>query len=100
MSKKREKKTRLILTHFFNRKRVTAENMSISNDLIQIWTPLLKGLGVGYPSFASDLVSSLIQKLCSTDEYKLDEQLINPYAVFVSIRIKAMRNQLITCFLL
>ncbi|KAG1055472.1 hypothetical protein G6F43_002572 [Rhizopus delemar] len=86
------------------KKRVTAENMSISNDLIQIWTPLLKGLGVGYPSFASDLVSSLIQKLCSTDEYKLDEQLINPYAVFTKKEVDDSTQSLsymltLTCWL-
>lgn len=57
--------------------------MKISNDLIELWTPLLKGLDVGYPGFALDLVSSIVQKFVSSDEYVLNEQAVNPYAMFV-----------------
>jgi hypothetical protein len=59
--------------------------MKISNDLIELWTPLLKGLDVGYPEFALDLVSSIVQKLVSSDEYVLNEQAINPYVMFVRV---------------
>lgn len=59
--------------------------MKISNDLIELWTPLLKGLDVGYPGFALDLVSSIVQKLVSSDEYVLNEQAVNPYAMFVRV---------------
>lgn len=69
----------------YHRKRASLENMKISNDLIELWTPLLKGLDVGYPEFALDLVSSIVQKLVSSDEYVLNEQAINPYAMFVRV---------------
>ncbi|CEI91307.1 hypothetical protein RMCBS344292_05604 [Rhizopus microsporus] len=64
------------------KKRASLENMKISNDLIELWTPLLKGLDVGYPGFALDLVSSIVQKFVSSDEYVLNEQAVNPYAMF------------------
>lgn len=45
------------------KKRASAEDMSISKGLIELWTPLIQGLDVGFPSFGSQLVSSIIQKL-------------------------------------
>ncbi|KAI9282365.1 Las1-like-domain-containing protein [Sporodiniella umbellata] len=65
------------------KKRATLEKMKISNDLVQTWTPLLEGLSGVYSSFVPELISSMIQKLCSIDEYVLDERITNPFAPLI-----------------
>ncbi|KAI7896583.1 Las1-like-domain-containing protein [Mucor mucedo] len=64
------------------KKRASAENMSISRGLIELWTPLIQGLDVGFPAFGSQLVSSMIQKLDTNYDFVLDEVALNPYAAF------------------
>ncbi|KAG1461213.1 hypothetical protein G6F56_005779 [Rhizopus delemar] len=56
--------------------------MWISKDLIQIWTPLLQGISSVYSSFASELVSSMVKKLSSADDYVVNQRVIDPFASF------------------
>lgn len=45
------------------KKRASAEEMVISKGLIELWTPLIQGLDVGFPNFGQALISSMIDKL-------------------------------------
>lgn len=45
------------------KKRATAEEMVISKGLIELWTPLIQGLDVGFPNFGNMLITSIIEKL-------------------------------------
>lgn len=45
------------------KKRASAEDMIISKGLIELWTPLIQGLDVGFPTFGNMLISSMIEKL-------------------------------------
>lgn len=83
------------------KKRASAEDMSISKGLIELWTPLIQGLDVGFANFGSQLVSSMIEKLntkygnffycLSLDctnvvsvDFVVNENLLNPYAAFAA----------------
>jgi hypothetical protein len=45
------------------KKRASAEDMTVSKGLVELWTPLIQGLDVGFPNFGQELVSSMIAKL-------------------------------------
>ncbi|KAI8886640.1 Las1-domain-containing protein [Backusella circina FSU 941] len=64
------------------KKRASAENMRISDDLIQLWTPLIQGLSVGFPRFGIELITGILDKLTIYNDFKLDQRLINPYSIF------------------
>ncbi|KAI9480325.1 MAG: Las1-like-domain-containing protein [Benjaminiella poitrasii] len=45
------------------KKRASADDMTVSRGLVELWTPLLQGLDVGFPKFGDELISSMISKL-------------------------------------
>ncbi|KAG2235909.1 hypothetical protein INT48_008212 [Thamnidium elegans] len=64
------------------KKRASAEEMVISKGLIELWTPLIQGLDVGFPTFGNMLVSAMIEKLDTNYDFVINESLLNPYAAF------------------
>jgi hypothetical protein len=45
------------------KKRATVEDMAISKGLVELWTPLMQGLDVGFPNFGRELILSMVAKL-------------------------------------
>lgn len=45
------------------KKRASAEDMTISKGLIELWTPLIQGLDDGFPTFGNELIEAMIEKL-------------------------------------
>lgn len=66
------------------KKRASAEEMTISKGLIELWTPLIQGLDVGFPNFGNILISSIIDKLNINYDFVMNETLLNPYAAFTT----------------
>ncbi|OBZ86495.1 Protein LAS1, partial [Choanephora cucurbitarum] len=66
------------------KKRASAEEMQISKGLIELWTPLIQGLDVGFPDFGRQLVKAMIKRLNINEEFKVNETLLNPYAAFAT----------------
>lgn len=46
-----------------NRKRPTTKAMSLSEDLIDLWSPLLRNLDINFGAFAEEFVAALLAKL-------------------------------------
>ncbi|GAA5807916.1 hypothetical protein MFLAVUS_001296 [Mucor flavus] len=70
------------------KKRASAEEMVISKGLIELWTPLIQGLDVGFPTFGNMLVSAMIEKLNTNYDFVINENLLNPYAAFSAQEIE------------
>ncbi|CAO3617577.1 unnamed protein product [Mucor hiemalis] len=66
------------------KKRASSEDMTISKGLIELWTPLIQGLDVGFPNFGNILISSVIDKLNINYDFVINETLLNPYAAFTT----------------
>ncbi|KAG2190069.1 hypothetical protein INT46_005584 [Mucor plumbeus] len=66
------------------KKRATAEDMIISKGLIELWTPLLQGLDVGFPNFGEEFITAMIEKLNTNYDFEINEVLLNPYAAFAT----------------
>ncbi|KAI8351214.1 Las1-like-domain-containing protein [Choanephora cucurbitarum] len=66
------------------KKRASPEEMQISKGLIELWTPLIQGLDVGFPDFGRQLVKAIIKRLNINEEFKVNETLLNPYAAFAT----------------
>ncbi|RUP15452.1 hypothetical protein BC936DRAFT_139599 [Jimgerdemannia flammicorona] len=46
-----------------HRKRPTTPDFTLSEDLLQLWTPLLQRLDEAMPSFAEELVMGMLERL-------------------------------------
>lgn len=46
-----------------NRKRPTTKAMSLSEDLIDLWSPLLRNLDINFGAFAEEFIAALLAKL-------------------------------------
>ncbi|KAF1797830.1 Las1-like-domain-containing protein [Mucor lusitanicus] len=66
------------------KKRASAEDMTISKGLIELWTPLLQGLDVGFPNFSEEIITAMIAKLDTSYDFEINEILLNPYAAFAT----------------
>ncbi|KAI8991360.1 Las1-like-domain-containing protein [Mycotypha africana] len=66
------------------KKRASAEDMTVSRGLVELWSPLLQGLDDGFPQFAEQLMLAMISKLDTHTEFELNESLLDPYSIYVS----------------
>ncbi|KAF7731846.1 rRNA-processing protein las1 [Apophysomyces ossiformis] len=49
------------------KKRASQENMSISEDLIQLWKPLLETFANAFPGFGNDLITAMLERIDSAN---------------------------------
>ncbi|KAI9019464.1 Las1-like-domain-containing protein [Phycomyces nitens] len=60
------------------KKRASIENMSISEDLIKLWKPLIQELSSHFSGFETELISAIIKRLDVNSDFVLNEKLIYP----------------------
>ncbi|KAH8548796.1 Las1-like-domain-containing protein [Umbelopsis sp. PMI_123] len=64
------------------KKRPTTASMSLSEDLIDLWTPLLRNLDVNFGAFAEELIAALLAKITIEEDIGIDKNLIGPFTGF------------------
>lgn len=64
------------------RKRPSHPSLALSEDLIELWAPLLRHLDINYANFAEEFVSALLSKLIVDEEPVMDKILLGPFPGF------------------
>ncbi|KAL0081566.1 Las1-like-domain-containing protein [Phycomyces blakesleeanus] len=60
------------------KKRASIENMSISEDLIKLWKPLIQELSSHFPGFEAALLATMMERIDVNSDFVLNEKLIYP----------------------
>ncbi|CAO3590580.1 unnamed protein product [Absidia cylindrospora] len=58
------------------RKRSSLENMTVPDDLIQLWLPLLQELDATFPNFATELITAMVDRIDTGSGFALDQALV------------------------
>ncbi|KAG2181812.1 hypothetical protein INT44_008628 [Umbelopsis vinacea] len=64
------------------KKRPTTKAMSLSEDLIDLWSPLLRNLDINFGAFAEEFITALLVKLTVEEDIGIDKTLIGPFPAF------------------
>ncbi|CAO3677774.1 unnamed protein product [Umbelopsis vinacea] len=64
------------------KKRPTPTSMILSEDLIELWTPLLRHLDMSFVTFSEEFVAALLSKLTVEEDFTIDKSLIGPFPGF------------------
>jgi len=64
------------------KKRPTPTHISLSEDLIELWTPLLRQLDMSFVTFSEEFVAALLSKLTVEEDVAIDKTLIGPFPGF------------------
>ncbi|KAG2185075.1 hypothetical protein INT43_000988 [Umbelopsis isabellina] len=64
------------------KKRPIHPSLALSDDLIELWAPLLRHLDMNYANFAEEFVSALLSKLTVDEEPVMDKTLLGPFPGF------------------
>ncbi|KAI8394233.1 Las1-like-domain-containing protein [Radiomyces spectabilis] len=74
------------------KKHATLDHLSVSDDLIQLWTPLLKELDKAFPGFGNDLIAAIVQTIGVQDSFTLDEKFIQPRPMFLNSFVEPLNS--------
>ncbi|KAM3586551.1 rRNA-processing protein las1 [Umbelopsis sp. WA50703] len=64
------------------KKRSNHPTFALSDDVIDLWAPLLRHLDMNYVNFAEEFVSALLSKLTVDEEPVMDKSLLGPFPGF------------------
>ncbi|KAI8088910.1 Las1-like-domain-containing protein [Halteromyces radiatus] len=67
------------------KKRASVDKMSISEDLIQLWMPLLLELDKEYPNFITNLVNAMLDRLDIDNGFKLSENVSQSFSFMSNV---------------